>query len=191
MFTLVDLVWAEFWHRFPDLKFSLTEGDIGWIPYVLQRGEHIHDRHSGWTMYEFPDGMSPTAIFKRNIMCCFIKDRIGVKLIDEFNIDNVCWESDYPHSDSHWPNGAEALLPLFAGIDDSVINKITHENAIRNYRFDPFKARPKDKCTVAALRAEAPDVDTVTLVGRKADPSDRLAFMNIAARAGQPAAARS
>ncbi len=109
MFTLVDLVWAEFWNRFPTLKFSLTEGDIGWIPYVLQRGEHIHDRHSGWTAHEFPAGMSPTDIFKRNIMCCFIKDRIGVKLLDEFNVDNVCWESDFPHSDSSWPFGPEAL----------------------------------------------------------------------------------
>ena len=185
MFTLVDLVWADFWTRFPDLKFSLTEGDIGWIPYVLQRGEHIHDRHSGWTGHEFPNGMSPTEIFKRNIMCCFIKDRIGIKLLDEFNVDNVCWESDFPHSDSSWPFGPEAIEELFVGISDDVLNKITHENAMRNYQFDPFKVRPREQCTVRALRSEALDVDVVTRVGRKADPSDRFAFQAIAAKAQQ------
>ena len=32
-----------------------------------------------------------------------------MKLLDEFNIDNVCWESDYPHSDSSWPEAPEKL----------------------------------------------------------------------------------
>jgi hypothetical protein len=122
-------------------------------------------------------------------MCCFIKDRIGIKLLDEFNVDNVCWESDFPHSDSSWPFGPEAIEELFVGFDDAIVNKITHENAMRNYQFDPFKVRPREQCTVRALRAEALDVDVVTRVGRKADPSDRFAFQNIAAKAQQKAPA--
>ena len=42
---------------------------------------------------------------------------------------------------------------------DDEINKITHENALRWFRADPFKYRPKAKCTRGALRAESPDVD--------------------------------
>jgi len=75
------------------------------------------------------------------VLCCFIQDRIGVKLLDEFNIDNVCWESDYPHSDSSWPRGAEVLEELMAGADDETLNKITHENAMRHYSFDPYQIR--------------------------------------------------
>ena len=30
IFMLGDLLWADFWHRFPNLRFALTEGDIGW-----------------------------------------------------------------------------------------------------------------------------------------------------------------
>ncbi|MDE0580313.1 MAG: amidohydrolase family protein, partial [bacterium] len=62
--TLVELVWAEFWDRFPDLKFSLTEGDIGWIPYFMWRSEHVQDRHSGWTKHEFGIDGSPTGVFR-------------------------------------------------------------------------------------------------------------------------------
>ena len=88
-----------------------------------------------------PGGMTPAELFRDRILCCFIEDRIGVRLLDEFNIDNVCWESDYPHSDSSWPNAPEHLEVLFADLDDATINKITHENAMRHYKFDPFAVR--------------------------------------------------
>jgi hypothetical protein len=172
IYTLGDLLWAEFWQRFPDLRFALTEGDIGWIPYFLWRAEHTLDRHNAWMGHELPQGKGPTEIFHERILCCFINDRIGVKLLDEFNVDNVCWESDYPHSDSSWPNAPERCEVLFADLDDATVNKLTHENAMRHYQFDPFSVRPKERCTAAALRAEATDVDTVTHVGRPADERD-------------------
>ncbi|MFA5883094.1 MAG: amidohydrolase family protein [Acidimicrobiia bacterium] len=183
IYTLGDLMWADFWNRFPDLRFSLTEGDIGWIPYFLQRAEHTLRRHNAWMKVELPNGMSPSELFRDRILCCFIEDRIGVRLLDEFNIDNVCWENDYPHSDSSWPRSPESLDALFAGLDDATVNKITHENAMRHYQFDPFATRPKEQCTAAALRAEAGDVDTVTLAGRKADDRDLEAWYAITSAA--------
>jgi hypothetical protein len=186
IYSLGDLIWADFWWRFPDLTFSLTEGDIGWIPYFLQRAEHIQDRHSGWTGHRFPDGMGPTEVFRQRILCCFINDPVGVSLLDHFNIDNVCWESDFPHSDSSWPNGPEVNEAQFAALSDGQINQITHENAIRHFSFDPFAVRPRERCTVRALRAEATDVDTVTRVGRAPTDSDRDYFKNLAPRDPAP-----
>ncbi len=176
IYTLGDLLWADFWHRFPQLRFALTEGDIGWIPYFLQRAEHTLDRHNGWMRHEQPQGMRPSEIFRERILCCFINDRVGIDLLDHFNVDNVCWESDYPHSDSTWPDAPEKLLPILDGLDDATIDKITHGNAMQHYRFDPFATRPREQCTVGALRAEAADVDTVTRVGRAADERDVAAW---------------
>ena len=109
-------------------------------------------------------------------MCCFINDPVGVSLLREFNIDNVCWESDFPHSDSTWPNAPEVNEVQFAAVDDDVVDKITHQNAMRHFSFDPFASRPKQSCTVRAFRVEAADVDTVTHVGRAPDESDRAYF---------------
>jgi predicted TIM-barrel fold metal-dependent hydrolase len=176
IYTLGDLLWADFWKRFPALRFSLSEGDIGWIPYFLARAEHTLDRHNGWMRHELPQGLRPTELFHERIICCFINDRIGVKLLDEFNIDNLCWESDYPHSDSFWPNAPEKLEELMSGVDDAAVNKITYENAMRHFQFDPFSKRTRDQCTVGALRAEVGEVDTVTHVGRPADETDREAW---------------
>ena len=181
--TLADLMWCDAFSRFPDLRFSLTEGDIGWIPYFLWRAEHVLDRHHGWTGHTFPEGVAgPTDVFHRNILCCFIKEPVGVANIDAFNIDNVCWESDYPHSDGTWPEAPEVLMDTLAGLDDQQVDKITHANAMAHYRFDPYAHRSKDECRVGALRALATDVDTVTRVGRPADERDRRAWAAIAAR---------
>ena len=45
------------------------------------------------------------------------------------------------------------------GVPDDDIDKMTYVNATRDFHFDPFAHRPKEQCTVAALRAEATDVD--------------------------------
>ena len=182
-FTLVELLWADFWQRFPELRFSLTEGDVGGIPYFLWRAEHVHDRHSGWTKHDFGRYSGPAEVFRTHVLCCFINDRIGVKLLDELNIDNVCWESDFPHSDGTWPHAPEEAARLLADVDPTVVAKVTHENAMRHYRFDPFATRPKERCTAAALRAEAPDVDVVTRVGRRADERDLRAWRRLTGQA--------
>jgi predicted TIM-barrel fold metal-dependent hydrolase len=182
IYTLGDLLWAPFWHRFPALRFALTEGDIGWIPYFLWRAEHTLDRHNGWMRHERPQGLSPTELFRERILCCFIADRIGVKLLDEFNVDNVCWESDYPHSDSSWPHAPERLAELFDGLADDVVARITHRNAMHHFRFDPFERRAPEHCTAAALRREAGDVDTVTRAGRPADERDLASWQRLTRR---------
>jgi hypothetical protein len=88
----------------------------------------------------------------------------------------LCWESDFPHSDSNWPFAPEDIIENMGHLDDSVINKITHENAMAAYSFDPFRYIPKDHARAGYLRAQATDVDVVTHVGRQASQRDRDAW---------------
>jgi predicted TIM-barrel fold metal-dependent hydrolase len=189
-FSMVELIWADMWERFPTLRFSLTEGDIGWIPYFLWRAEHTHKRHGGWTQATFPAGYEgPSDVFRKHFLSCFISDPIGVELLGHFDPANVCWESDFPHSDSNWPNAPEELSALFeaAGVEAQAIARVTHLNAMKHYQFDPFAHRPRAECTAAALRAEAADVDVVTRVGRLANESDLAAWSGLQARGRQAA----
>ncbi len=110
------------------------------------------------------------------MLCCFISEDVGIELIDRFNLDNVCWESDYPHSDCDWPNAPEVVAKVMDPLTEVQVAKITHENAMRHYSFDPFATRPKEQCTVAALRAESPDVTLDTPVGRPASERDAEIF---------------
>jgi hypothetical protein len=75
-------------------------------------------------------------------------------------MDQVCWECDYPHSDSTWPDAPEMAWKFLGDLPEADINRITHENAMRAFSYDPFADIPRDQCTVGALRAQATDVDT-------------------------------
>jgi hypothetical protein len=40
-------------------------------------------------------------------------------------------------------------------LTDAEINKMTYENAMGFFKYDPFSIRPRERCTVGALRSEA------------------------------------
>jgi predicted TIM-barrel fold metal-dependent hydrolase len=142
--------------QYPELKISLTEGGIGWIPYLLERADYVHWRHHSWTNSSFEAG-KPSDLFKKHFYTCFIDDRFGLMNRDEIGIDTICYEADYPHSDSVWPESPEHLWKSFAGLNmtDLEINKITHLNAMRAFSYDPFKHIARKDATVGALRAAA------------------------------------
>jgi len=154
-----DLLFSPVLRKFPDLRLALSEGGIGWIPYFLERVDYVYSHHKAWTGQDFGD-MLPSQVFSERIITCFIDDAFGVESRAKMNVDNICWECDYPHSDSTWPQAPEMAMKYLDGVSDADVNKITHENAIRLFQYDPFSVRPREKCTVAALRAEATDVDT-------------------------------
>lgn len=149
-----DLLWSRIPKQFPDLKLALSEGGTGWIPYFLDRLDRTYEMHHLWTGQDFGD-LRPSDVFRRHFLTCFIADPVGIRLRDLIGIDNIAWECDYPHSDSSWPEAAEELAAVAAEVPDDELAKITHENAMRWYSFDPFAYRAKQHCTVAALRAEA------------------------------------
>jgi predicted TIM-barrel fold metal-dependent hydrolase len=158
-----DLLWSRIPKHFPDLRIALSEGGTGWIPYFLDRLDRTYDMHHLWTGQDFGDRL-PSDVFRHHFLTCFIADPVGVTLRDMIGIDNIAWECDYPHSDSSWPEAPEELAEVLAAnaVPDDEVDKITHANAMRWYSFDPFAHRPRERCTVGALRAEAGDWDVST-----------------------------
>ena len=153
-----DLLWSRVFKEFPTMKVALSEGGTGWIPYFIDRLDRTYDMHHNWTGQDFGSKL-PSEVFREHFLTCFIADPIGIKLRHEIGLDNIAWECDYPHSDSSWPEAPEELHRVAAGVPDDELNKITYENAMRWFNFDPFAHRPKEQCTVGALRAEAGDHD--------------------------------
>ena len=73
----------------------------------------------------------------------------------------MCYECDYPHSDTVWPQSAEYLLKSVEHLPRRAIDKVTHQNALKLFSFDPFGVMGgRDRCTAGALRGLASHVDT-------------------------------
>jgi predicted TIM-barrel fold metal-dependent hydrolase len=187
-----DLLWSRPVKDYPDLKIALSEGGTGWIPYFLDRVDRTFEMHSTWTLQDF-GGKLPSEVFREHFLTCFISDPVGVKLRNDIGIDNICWEMDYPHSDSMWPGAPEELGAVFDTyeVPDDDIDKMTHENAMRWYSFDPFKHIRREQATVGALRKAAEGHD-VSIQARSHHPKDPAASMaSFAERAAAATAATS
>jgi predicted TIM-barrel fold metal-dependent hydrolase len=169
-----DLVWSQTLRKFPKLKVALSEGGIGWIPYFLERADYVYDHHKAWTGQDFGD-RKPSEIFSEQVVTCFIDDRFGVASREYLNLDNVCWECDYPHSDSTWPRSPELFQEHVVGVPDDEVEKISHLNAMRLFNFDAFTPMGgRDNCTVGALRARAEGHDISLRKGKKSGHAGTL-----------------
>ncbi|MCH2170786.1 amidohydrolase [Myxococcota bacterium] len=153
-----DIMFAEFPSRFPELKISLTEGGIGWVPYFLERCDYVHRQHSVWTHTQL-GGRQPSEVFRDHFITCFFEDRVGIQIRNEIGIERICWECDYPHSDATWPNSPETVHRCLEGVPDDEVDAITHANALRLWNFDAFSNHSRETCNVGALRELASDVD--------------------------------
>ncbi len=180
-----DLLWSRVLKEYPSLRIALSEGGTGWIPYFLERVDRTFEMHHTWTLQDF-GGRLPSEVFREHFLTCFISDPLGVQLRHHIGIDNIAWEADYPHSDSMWPTAPEELSGVFErnAVPDSDIAKITHENAMTWYSFDPFSHISKEEATVGALRKRAAghDVSVMARSKRVRTPAEKLEGFRARAR---------
>lgn len=162
--SAADWIWGPMWKKFPKLRMALSEGGIGWIPYLLERANFTHRHHHAWTNSNFGD-LQPSDIFNKHIITCFIEDEFGLRNLDAINVEMATWECDYPHSDCTWPTSADVFHKQSGHLSDAIINKLTHLNAMREFSYDPFAILGRENCTVGALRAQATHVSIEPALG--------------------------
>ena len=63
-----------------------------------------------------------------------------MKLLDEVGIDNVLFETDYPHADSTFPDTEKIATQICvdAGLSESEVYALMRGNAIRAFGLERF-----------------------------------------------------
>ncbi len=128
--SMTDFLLSGLLHRRPGLKLLYAEAQIGWIPYLLERADDVWETHRGWSESKRYCPERPSTYYYRQISSCFFKDPVGIELLDRVGIDNITFETDYPHQDGTWPHSRQAAAEQFGGLDDKSIRKIARGNAI-------------------------------------------------------------
>ncbi len=127
-----DLIFGPIPRRYPGIKMLFGEMGVGYLPYFLERIDYVWEDHRGWAGF---DGLRPSDIFHRNMWVCLVNERFGIEQRHAVGIDNILWESDYPHSETKWPNTQADVEKRFAGVPRHEIDVMTHLNAQRLLRF--------------------------------------------------------
>ena len=130
MLSMCDWLFSGLLERYPTLKIAYSEGQIGWIPYILERADHVWETNRAWGGVAdlLPD--APSTYFSRQIFGCFFSDRFGLENLADIGEDNVMFECDYPHSDSTWPDTLDVAKEMTFGLDPVVVEKVMRGNAI-------------------------------------------------------------
>jgi predicted TIM-barrel fold metal-dependent hydrolase len=117
--------------RFPDLRYGAIESGSGWVAFVAEYMDGIMDTQSHWLNLKL--GLRPSEYFDRNIYTSFIRDREGIRNRHLPGGKNMMWSTDYPHSETTWPESMAYKDFQFAGVPEDEIAPIVHDNARRFY----------------------------------------------------------
>ena len=131
MWSTVDLLFSGVLQRHPKLRFSLAEGGIGWIPYILERADDVWSEHRAWGGVKDLVPEPPSTYYYRQIYGCFFRDQHGIDSLDVVGVDNITFETDYPHTDSTWPHTKEVATELMRTVPTDAVEKIMRGNARR------------------------------------------------------------
>jgi predicted TIM-barrel fold metal-dependent hydrolase len=146
--TMLSWLFSGLFQRYPNLKIALSEGELGWAPYFLERAEQVLDKQRYWVSRGTKfmghagneadlDTLDIRQTFRDHIYGCIIEDRHALKSLDELGEDNIMCETDYPHSDSTWPNCIDVARDTMKDLPERVQYKLLRGNAERLYRFTP------------------------------------------------------
>jgi predicted TIM-barrel fold metal-dependent hydrolase len=144
--AMLSWLFSGMFQRFPGLKIALSEGEIGWMPYFLERAEQVLDKQRYWVQrgQQFMDHattdvdldtLNPRELFRGHVFGCFIEDHHGIASIEEIGEDNMMCETDYPHSDSTWPNCIASVKKIIGHLPPETQYKLLRGNAEKLYRF--------------------------------------------------------
>jgi predicted TIM-barrel fold metal-dependent hydrolase len=127
----IEWLFAGIPTRFPDLKICLSEGGIGWVVGLLDRLDHEYNRKIPGRWLD----ITPRELFLRNFVFCMLDDPTTLKhLRHEIGVERILVETDYPHSDSSWPNSQEKWRGQFEGIPAAEVERMAWRNAAELFR---------------------------------------------------------
>jgi len=120
--------------RFPGLKLAFAEGQVGWLPYVLDRIDVMWREGMAYNevSQRLPDR---PATYLKNMVFCLFDDWVGLSHLDVIGVEHVCIETDYPHADGTFPNSRGRIGAIVKDLDEGTRDRVVRRNAIDFFGF--------------------------------------------------------
>ena len=83
MASLGDYLFSGKMAQFPKLKIAYSEGQIGWLPYALERADTVWEQHDAWMNAKRLCPEPPSTYYYDRVFGCFTWDQHGVNSLDE------------------------------------------------------------------------------------------------------------
>jgi predicted TIM-barrel fold metal-dependent hydrolase len=140
------LLFSGVFHRFPRLKYIITEAGCAWVPERLQQLDRV------WAMvrtgavgeFEFDKGSMPPekpSFYARRNCWYGASSASALELRDRHvvGVERICWGTDYPHYEGTYPHTRKAMRHVFHAMDEAEVRMLLGGNAAALYGFDLAK----------------------------------------------------
>jgi len=137
IYSFVDYLMSGAFVRFPNLKVMYSEGQAGWLPFMLDRVDVVWDENRAWggVVEKVPN--PPSSYVRDHVYFCVFQDKVAFENLDSIPFENITYETDYPHSDSTWPRSKEIAEKHMAKLTQEQVDAIVHDNAVRLFGLTP------------------------------------------------------
>jgi len=127
--------------RYPALKIVYSESQLGWVPYILERIDKVYT-HA--TYAEFPASITrpPSTYMPGRVFATFFDDETGVREREAVGVDQILFETDYPHQDTTWPNTHLTVEKMAKVMSEDELEKVLRTNALDMLGLPDGPVRP-------------------------------------------------
>jgi predicted TIM-barrel fold metal-dependent hydrolase len=129
-----NLIFTGVPERYPEVKFVSVESGVGWIPFFLEALDY--------QMYETAPSirnrltMLPSEYFRRQFYGCFWFESVALThMLDVLGVNNVMFETDFPHPTCLYPKSDERVRKSLASLDDHARRRVLQDNAAELYKI--------------------------------------------------------
>jgi predicted TIM-barrel fold metal-dependent hydrolase len=134
MIAIARIIYSGMLDRFPNLKFILEEGNVGYALYLFDRLEE------GWEFGELIYGprvhlggpkKHPLEYLQHFHWAVESEDSLIGEAIKRWGADRILFRSDYPHPDTPWPESVARMKRVLNGFSAADQAKVMSGNATR------------------------------------------------------------
>jgi predicted TIM-barrel fold metal-dependent hydrolase len=140
--SMLDFVFSATLARFPGLKVAYAEGQIGWLPFVIERAERIWMQRADNSFGRNGIGLAepPSHYVRRQVFGCIFDDEAALANRERIGMSQICFEVDYPHSDSTFPHTKKVLASMCeaTGLNDEETYALVRGSAISLFGLSRF-----------------------------------------------------
>lgn len=130
--TLANFIVSGLLDTYPKMKVVSVESGIGWIPFVLEALEYQVDE----MMPDNKPQRRPKEYFRDQMYASFWFEKNAPQhMLDTIGVDNVMFETDFPHPTSLYPDPQGHITEALEGVDKTTLRKVLQDNAANCYNL--------------------------------------------------------
>jgi predicted TIM-barrel fold metal-dependent hydrolase len=145
-----DLLLSGVLARFSHIKIAFSESQVGWMPFLLDRLDHLFVKSKTWADLDPALTDLPSSYVPGRVYGCFFDDMVGVDARHQIGIGQLVFETDYPHQDSTWPHTVDLVARIAERVTPHELEMLVRTNAIEMLGLDPCDLSPE--CVVESAQ---------------------------------------